>query len=445
MQKIDIIIKNGLLLTFDKEPSIGSIAIDDGKIIEIGDLDKLEKKYIPAETLDATGKIVMPGFVNTHTHSGMIYFKGMSDDLPLMEWLSKHIWPAEEHFLSEDFVRDASLHGCAEMIKNGITTFNDMYFFGNEVAESAQKVGIRAVLGEVVLDFSVANCHNADEILAYSSMLYSKYKENALIDIAIAPHAIYTCGKETLIKSAELAQKLGMILHIHLAETRQEVKDCLTKFGMRPVEYLDSLGFFQSPVLAAHAIWLDDNEQNILVKKGASIAINTSSNLKLASGFDSFETYLEKGINLSLGTDGVASNNNLSMLQEMSLTAKLQKALNNDPTILPAHQMVEIATLGGAKALGLDKEIGSIEIGKKADLICIDTNNLQCQPMYNPFSQLVYSLTSENIKDVIVNGKVVMKNRQLCNVDEAELIDKAKYYKHKISDFQVKKKKQLQN
>ncbi|MDO9578480.1 MAG: amidohydrolase family protein [Candidatus Cloacimonadales bacterium] len=435
MQKIDLIIKNGLLLTFDKEPKISSIAINDGKIIEIGKSEHLEKKYIPTKTLDAEGKIVMPGFVNTHTHAGMIYFKGMADDLPLMDWLSNHIWPAEGHFLSADFVRDAALHGCAEMIKNGITTFNDMYFFGDEVAKSAQKVGIRAVLGEVVLDFSVANCHNADAILAYSAMMHSKYKEDELIDIAVAAHAIYTCSKETLIKSAELAQKLGMILHIHLSETRQEVKDCLTKFGMRPVEYLDSLGFFQSPVLAAHAIWLDENEENILAKKNASIAINTSSNLKLASGFDSFATYLEKGINLSLGTDGVASNNNLSMLEEISLTSKLQKALNDDPTILPAHQMVEIATLGGAKALGKDKEIGSIQIGKKADLITIDITNLEAQPMYNPFSHLVYTLTSESIKDVIVNGKIVMQDRKLINVDESELIDKAKFYREKIIAF----------
>ncbi|MCF7813696.1 MAG: amidohydrolase family protein [Candidatus Cloacimonetes bacterium] len=438
MKKIDLLIKNGLILTYDKNPEISSIAVNSGKIIEIDKIDKLEKKYAPSQTIDAEDKIVMPGFVNTHTHAGMIYFKGMADDLPLMDWLSNHIWPAESHFLKKEFMKDAALHGCAEMIKNGITTFNDMYFFGNEVAESAEKVGIRAVLGEVVLDTSVANCSTADEIFSYTKMMHSKYKDSELIDVAVAPHAIYTVSKENLIKSAELAEKLGVTLHIHISETHQEVEDCIQKTGKRPVEYLDSIGFFRSPVLTAHAIWLDENEHNILAKHGASIAINTSSNLKLASGFDSFASYLKKGINLSIGTDGVASNNNLSLLEEISLTSKLQKALNNDPTILPAKQMIEIATLGGTKALLKDKEIGSIEIGKKADLLLIETNSLEAQPMYNPFSHLVYTFTSESIKDVIINGKIVMKNRKLTTLDEAELLDKAKFYQKKIIAFNKK-------
>ena len=438
MQNIDLIIKNGLILFYNKEPEITSLAIDKSKIIEIGRSEELEKRYIPNQTIDATNKIVMPGFVNTHTHVAMSYFKGLADDLPLMEWLSKHIWPVEGHFLAADFVSDASLHGCAEMIKNGITTFSDMYFFGNETAESAQKVGIRAILGEGIIDYPVANYQNADEIFTYIAEMHFKYKEDELIDFAVAPHAIYTCGKGNLIKAKNLAQKLDLLLHIHLSETKQEVNDCLNKHGKKPVEYLESLGFFDSPVLAAHAIWLDDNEQNIMASNKASIAINTSSNLKLASGFDSFATNLEKGINLSIGTDGVASNNNLSMLEEMSITSKLQKALNNDPAILPAHQMVEIATLGGAKALRKENETGSIEVGKKADLITLDTNNLEAQPIYNPYSQLVYSLTSEQIKDVIINGKIVMKDRKLINVDEAELIDRAKFYKRKIIAFRSK-------
>jgi 5-methylthioadenosine/S-adenosylhomocysteine deaminase len=435
MHKIDLLIQNGLILYFDKEPSIGDIAIDKGKIIEIGNFGN---KYDAEEVLDATNKIVMPGFVNTHTHVAMSYFKGMADDLPLMEWLSKHIWPVESNFLAPEFVRDASLHGCSEMIKNGITTFSDMYFFGNQTAESAHKVGIRAVLGEGVLDYPVANYKNADEIFTYITEMNSKYKDNALIDFAIAPHAIYTCGKENLIKAKDLAQKLDLLLHIHLSETKQEVEDCVKIHGKRPAEFLQSLGFYESKVVAAHAIWLDENEQNILTEKGVSISINTSSNLKLASGFNSFASYLDKGINLSIGTDGVASNNNLSMIEEMSITSKLQKALINDPTILSACQMVKIATLGGAKALGKEKNIGSIDVGKNADLICVDINNIQSQPLYNPFSQLVYTLTSENITDSIVNGKVVMRNRELVNVDEAELIEKAKFYKQKIIDFSNK-------
>lgn len=431
--KIDLLIKNGLILEFWKTPEISSIAITDSKILEIG--KELEQKYDAKQIIDATDKIVMPGFVNTHSHVAMSYFKGLADDLPLQEWLSKHIWPVEAKFLSAEFVKDAALHGCAEMIKNGITTFSDMYFFGDQTAMSAERIGIRAVLGEGVLDLPVANYQNADEIFAYIRKMHDKYVKSELIDFAIAPHAIYTCGKENLIKAKELALELGILLHIHLSETKQEVQDCIQKTGLRPVEYLDSLGFFKGDVVVAHAIWLDENEQNILAKNNSSIAINTSSNLKIASGFDSFKSYIEHGVNLSIGTDGVASNNNLSMLQEISLTAKLQKALNDDPTILPAKEMVQIATIGGAKALKKCDQIGSIEVGKKADIILIDTNSIEAQPMYDPYSHLVYTLSSEQIKDVIINGKIVMKDRKLVNVDKNELIEKAKYYQKKILEF----------
>jgi 5-methylthioadenosine/S-adenosylhomocysteine deaminase len=442
MRKINILIEKGLVLDFEDNseiPEPKSIAIHSGNILEIGSPNELKTKYDPEILLPADSKIVMPGFINSHTHVAMSYFKGLADDLPLMEWLTKHIWPAENKFLSEDFVRDAALHGCAEMIKNGITIFNDMYFFGDQAAQSAEKVGIRAVLGEGVLDASVANYQNANEIFSYIEEMKVKYENNGLIDFAVAPHAIYTCGKENLIKAKRLAQKLGILLHIHLSETKQEVEDCIKQNGERPVEYLDSIGFFESPVVIAHGIWLNENEQKILADKNASITINTSSNLKLASGFDSFKSYLDHGVNLSIGTDGVASNNNLSIIEEMSLTSKLQKALNNDPTILPAKKMVEIATLGGAKALNKENVIGSIKPGKKADIILVETNALEAQPVYNVYSQLVYSLSSEQIKDVIVAGRVVMKDRKLVNIDEEELIDKAKYYQKRIVEFNSNK------
>jgi len=431
--KIDLLINNGLILELDKQPKKDSIAISNGKILEIG--NDLEPKYEAKQIIDATDKIVMPGFVNTHSHVAMSYFKGLADDLPLQEWLSKHIWPVEAKFLSAEFVEDAALYGCAEMIKNGITTFSDMYFFGDQTARSAEKVGIRAVLGEGILDFPVANYQNADEIFAYIRKMHHKYLKSELIDFAVAPHAIYTCGKENLIKAKDLALELGILLHIHLSETEKEVADCINKTGMQPVEYLDSLGFFEGNVVAAHAIWLNENEQKILAKNNSSISINTSSNLKLASGITSFKSYKEHGVNLSIGTDGVAANNNLSFLQEISLMAKLQKALNDDPTILPAEEMIQIATIGGAKALNKSDQIGSIEVGKKADIILIDINNLEAQPMYDPYSHLVYSLTSEQIKDVIINGKIVMEDRKLININENELIEKARYYQKRIMKF----------
>ncbi len=432
MQKIDLLIKNGLVLDFEQKTEVKDVAIDDGKIIAVG---KDLKNYDPLKVIEAQNKIVVPGFANTHTHAGMSYFKGLADDLPLMKWLTKFIWPTEKAFLSPKFVYDAALIGCAEMVKNGITIFNDMYFFGEQTAKAAEKVGIRAILGEGVLDAPVANYQKADEIFSYIKKMNEKFKEHELIDFAIAPHAIYTCGKENLIKAKDLAEKLDLLLHIHLSETRQEVEDCIKKHGMRPAQYLNSFGFFEGKVIAAHAIWLDEKEQEILANNDVSIAINTSSNLKLASGFDSFKSYIDHNVNLSIATDSVASNNNLSIIEEMSLTAKLQKVLNDDPTVLPAKQMVKIATLDGAKALDKSAYLGSIQIGKKADLILVDIDNIESQPLYDPFSHLVYSLSSEQIKDVIINGKMIMENRKLLNVDENELIEKARYYHDRIEKF----------
>ena len=438
MQKIDLLIKNGFILQFNTNKDFfqkKSIIIDKGKIIEIGNIEDLSKKYDPKQIISAKNKIVMPGFVNTHTHLAMSYYKGLADDLPLMEWLQKHIWPVENKFIKKELVYNAALHGAAEMIKNGITTFNDMYFFGDETARACEKVGIRAVLGEGVLDFPVANYQNANEIFSYIKEMYEKYKDDELIDFAIAPHAIYTCGKENLIKAKELASKLDLLLHIHLSETEKEVHECLKKHKLRPVEYLDSLGLFKNKVLIAHGIWMNDKEMEILSQKNISVSINTKSNLKLANGFTPIKKYLKHEVNLSLGTDGVASNNNLSMFEEMGIVSTLHKTLNNDPTFLPAEQVVKMATINGAKSLNKEKEIGSIGIGKKADLILIETNDICVQPVYNPYSHLVYVITSEQVKDVIINGKIVMKDRNLINVDEEEMVERAKYYKSKILKF----------
>jgi Cytosine deaminase and related metal-dependent hydrolases len=435
VKKVDIMIRNGLILDFKNQPFIGSLAIDKGVILEIAADEVLSTKYIADDILVAENKIVLPGFINTHTHLAMSYFKGLADDLPLMDWLMKFMWPAEKKFLTPDFVADAALHGCAEMIKNGITCFNDMYVFCHKSAEASRKAGIRAVLGEGLLDYPMGGFSSPAAVLDYTSELKKEFDNDDMIDIAIAPHSIYTCNRETLMMAKAEAEKSGMMLHIHLSETEQEVEDSLRNFGKRPAEYLDELGIFDLPVIAAHCIWLNESEQNILAEKNVSISINTSSNLKLASGFDAFNQYLRKGINLSLATDSVASNNNLSMLQEISLTAKLQKTICQDPTILPAQKMLEIATLGGAKALGKDDKLGKIAAGTRADVILIDVNCIQAQPIYDPYAQIVYSLFSENISDVVINGKIVMKNRSLILIDEEELIDKAKFYRNKIAAF----------
>ncbi len=436
MKTADLIIENGLVLQYDRSSSSGisSIAVKDGRILDIDLPDRIKSNYNADSYLSAIDKIVMPGFVNTHSHVSMTYFRGLADDLPLMEWLNDHIWPAESKHLSAEFVYDAALHGCAEMIKNGITTFNDMYFYCGEVAKAAKKIGIRAILSEGVLDFPVAQYQNSQEIIDYTIKQHDKFKHDELVQIAFGPHAIYTCGTDTLQKITKLAVARDMLVHTHLSETKTELEDSLKKHKLRPAEYLDSIGFFDNKVIVAHAIWLDEKEQSLLAEKNVAVAINTSSNLKLASGFAPIKGYMDKGVTVSLGTDGVASNNNLSMLEEMSYTAKIHKLLNEDPTVLPAEDMVKMATIEGAKALRMDNEIGSLKQGKKADIILLNTRDLNVQPMYNPYSHLTYAFSSEQISDVLIDGKIIMQDRKLVTIDEDELFNKAEYYRNKIRE-----------
>ena len=425
MEKVDLIIKNGYVLDFAQKGDEfikQDLIVHNGKIIFIGKA----KEYTADQEIDATEKIVMPGFINTHTHTAMSYFRGVADDLQLMDWLQNHIWPLEGHFLSPEYVYDAFLFGCADLIKNGITTFNDMYFHNHQAAEAAKKIGIRAILGEVMLENPAGNYDSVDRSLRITRELQTEYKDDNLIDIAVAPHAIYTCSKKSLIRARDLAAELDLSVHLHLSETKFEVQESLRKFGKRPVEYLDEFDFFQANTIAAHSLWLDDNEQKIFAKHHVSASINANSNYKLASGIRSFEGYRKNGVNLSFGTDSVASNNNLSMLSEINIFSKVQKVLSGNPQFLPAKELIKMATVNGAKALGKSASIGSLEVGKKADIITVDLNNIQSQPVYNIFSQLAYNLESEQIKDVIIDGKTIMINRKLVNIDENELLEKAK-------------------
>ena len=435
MESIDILIKNGVLVTIDKDTHIienGVIAVKDGNIVEIGKTETLLKKYSAKKTIDAKSKIVMPGFINAHTHLPMTYFRGLADDLHLQDWLENYIWPAETKFISEEFVYSASLHGAAELIKNGITMFNDMYFFPMETAKAATKVGIRAIVGQGIVDFTNANYNEPKQALNNVVKYQNEFANNELIEFAIAPHSIYSCCSQTLKITAESAHKNNMLLHIHISETKKEVEDCLKQYHKRPIKYLNDIGFLDNNVVIAHGIWVDEEELNILKEKDISVVITTESNLKLASGFMPIKKYIEKGINLCLGTDGVASNNNLSILEEMDFTAKIHKAYNQDPSIIPAYEVVKMATINSAQAFKKQEELGSLKVGKKADIILIDTNKLEILPMYNVYSHLVYTISSNAICDVIINGKLIMENRKLLTVDEDEIIDKANYYKRKI-------------
>ncbi|MCD6329238.1 MAG: amidohydrolase [Candidatus Cloacimonetes bacterium] len=435
MKNTDIIIKNGYIVTINPEMEIiegGALAVEKGKILAIGATEEIEKNYTSDTIIDASSKIVMPGFINGHTHIAMSFFRGYADDLLLQSWLEDHIWPAEEKFVKAQFVYDSSFYACAELIKNGITMINDMYFYSKETARAATKAGMRAILGECIFDFPMASHTTPESMINYAIEGHEEYKDSDLIDFAMMPHSIYTCSKQNLITASEQARAHNMLIHIHLSEAQKEVDDCLKQYGVRPVQYLDSIGFLGNDVSLAHGVWIDDQEQKLLAKKGVGVNICTECNLKLASGFAPIKGYKENGVMISLATDGVASNNNLSIIDEMDMTAKVHKAINNDPTFLPAEEVVRMVTIDAAKMFNKEDELGSLEVGKKADIILLERNKLENMPMYNVYSHLVYTMHSESVEDVIVNGKVLMQDRKLVEIDEDELFEKAKYYQKEL-------------
>ncbi len=437
MKKVDLLLEDGLVLTLDKDSQIlchKTLVIDKGLIIDILDHNLVREQYIAERTLDCKEQIIMPGLVNSHTHVPMSFFRGLADDLPLQDWLQNHIWPAEKKFLSEEFVYDAALYGIAELLKNGITCFCDMYFYGHSTALAAQKAGIRAIIGEGVLDFPMALHQNRDDMINYALEGQARYKTNDLIEFSISPHSIYVCGMETLKKCAEVAERENMLMQIHLTETSWEVQDCLTKNRKTPVRYLYDMGFLSERVLASHGVWIDQEEFALLQEKQVNIVINTESNLKLASGFAPLKEYYNHSINICLGTDGVASNNDLDLFSEMNITAKVHKTLNNDPTFPNARQMVEAVTSNAYKAIRKKDELGSVEVGKIADLITLDINEIQALPMYDIYSHLVYCLKGNNVHNVVVQGKIIVENKKILTLDETELKEKALYYSKKIKN-----------
>jgi 5-methylthioadenosine/S-adenosylhomocysteine deaminase len=362
----------------------------------------------------------------------MVYFRGMADDLPLTEWLNNYIWPAENTWLSAAFISDAVELACLEMLKGGITTYNDMYFFEDAAGASSKRIGMRAVLGSGILDFPSVSAQTADEYLANAKQFVRNWQNDELITPCIAPHALYTCGAETLKKSKTLAEILHVPLHIHLSETQWEVGEVMARYHKRPVEYLADLGFLDESVLAAHCIWLHEQEIEILARHGVGVSHCMESNLKLASGFAPVASMLSAGVKVSFGTDGAASNNDLSVLSEMATTAKVHKALAGDPTVLDAKTALLMATRWGAEVLGLGDLIGSIEQGKIADLVIIDLNKPHLTPLYNIYSHIVYSAMASDVDAVMVNGKMVVSGRKLLTADEAEILHKARRWREKI-------------
>ena len=414
MKKFDVLIENATILTMNSEMisyENGYIGIEKDTIVYIGS-DK--PKSTSKKVIDAKNNIVMPGLINAHTHSGMTMFRGIADDLSLMNWLNNYIWPLEDKFVTEKNVEIASKLAIAEMILSGTTTFNDMYFFTGATAENCKNIGIRAVLGEAIIDFPVSmNKTSRDYFLEF----IEKYSDDDLIIPSIVPHSPYSCSEGLLKRIKKLSDEKNLPVHIHISETIDEVKMIKEKTGMTPVEYLDSINFLNKKTIAVHCVHLTDNDMNILKKRGTGIVNSPESNLKLASGIAEIPKMLDKKLTIALGTDGPASNNNLDMFEEMSLTVKIHKALNNDSTIMNAKEVLRMGTINGAKVLGIDNITGSLEVGKKADIIIIDVNKPHLTPMYDPYSHLTYSANGSDVDTVIINGEIILKERKFVNLD----------------------------
>jgi 5-methylthioadenosine/S-adenosylhomocysteine deaminase len=435
MQNVDYIIAGDYILPMDESLTViknGAVAVKGRDILEVGTSDEIFKKYAANTVIEGEGKAIFPGLINTHTHAAMVYFRGMADDLPLNEWLKNHIWPAENRWLSPEFVSDAVELACLEMLKGGITTYNDMYFYEDAAGKATKRIGMRAVLGTGVLDFPTVSAKTTDEYLENAGRFINNWKGDDLITPCIAPHAIYTCGPDTLKMSKAMAEKFGVPLHIHLSETEWEAGEVMVRYKKRPVEYLESLGFLDETVLAAHCIWVEDNEIELLAKRKVGISHCMESNLKLASGFAPVVTMLLAGIKVTFGTDGAASNNDLNILSEMSTTAKVHKALSNDPTVLDAKTVLLMATRWSAEVLGLGDRIGSIEKGKVADIVAINLKKPHLTPMYDVYSHIVYAAMASDVETVMVNGKLVVNDGKLRSADEDEILMKAIEWQEKI-------------
>ena len=422
---VSIVVAGGTVITENAARQIvapGSVAIDGADIVEVGAPDAIAARYLPRETIDARGQIVLPGLVNTHTHAPMVMYRGLADDLALMEWLQKYIFPAEAKTVSPEMVRVGTRLAALEMIESGTTTFADMYYFEEEIARAAFEAGLRGILGQTIIQFPVADAKTPADALARAERFIREFKDNGLVVPAVAPHALYTNDKTTLLASAELGRKYDVPVLIHFAETEDEVRGAREQYKQTPAAYLESIGFWGPRTLAAHGVWVTDEDIQVLKRRGVGIAHNPGSNMKLASGAAPVVKYLAAGVAVGLGTDGAASNNDLDMFGAMRQAAFLAKLTTKDPTAVSARTALDLATIGGARALHMEARIGSLEAGKRADLIVVSMRAARQTPMYDPISHLVYATHGDDVATTIVNGKVLMKDRQVRTLDRASVI-----------------------
>jgi 5-methylthioadenosine/S-adenosylhomocysteine deaminase len=435
--KVDLIISGGTVVTMDGTRAIyddGVVVVKGDTIIAVGPRRELEAKYQASQTIDAKGKLVLPGFINGHTHVPMTLFRGLHDDVTLNDWLYKYIFPAEKKNVNEEFVRWGTRLAAAEQIRAGVTTFADMYYFEDAVAEETKAAGMRGVLGETFIDFPAPDNKTEAEMLSYTEKFLKKWQGDPLIHASIAPHSIYTCSQKTLQDASALARKYHAPILIHVAEMKKEWEDSQKQHGMSPVQYLDKIGVLGPDVVSAHCIFVDEADRKTLAQRQAGCVHNPSSNMMLASGVSPVAELRSAGVAVGLGTDGPAgSNNDLDLMEEMDLAAKLAKITKMDPLAMNAKAVVEIATIEGAKALHMEKEIGSLEPGKKADLILISLDEPNAVPMYDIYAQLAYALKASDVETVIIGARVVMRDRKLLTVNEEQAIAKAREYKKAIA------------
>ncbi|MBZ5688768.1 MAG: amidohydrolase [Acidobacteriia bacterium] len=431
-QNVDLIVSGGIVVTMDSARAIhqdGSVAVRGDSIVAVGPRAEIEGRYQSPQVIDARGHLVLPGFINGHTHVPMTLFRGLHDDVTLNDWLYKYIFPAEAKNVNEEFVRWGTRLAAAEQIRAGVTTFADMYYFEDAIAEETKAAGMRGVLGETFIDFPAPDNKSEAEMLAYTERFLKRWQGDALIHAAPAPHSIYTCSKKTLQDAAALARRYHTPILIHVAEMKKEWEDSEKANGMSPVQYLDKIGVLGPDIVAAHCIFVDEADRKLLAQRGVGCVHNPSSNMMIASGVSPVPEMRAAGVAVGLGTDGPAgSNNDLDLMEEIDLAAKLAKISKMDPLALNAKSVVEMATIDGARALHMEKEIGSLEAGKKADLVLISLNKPNAVPMYEIYAQIAYSLKGSDVATVIIGGKIVMQDHLLLTVDERKVLEKAREY-----------------
>jgi 5-methylthioadenosine/S-adenosylhomocysteine deaminase len=411
----------------------GAVAVRGARILAIGPRAEIDSRFTAGHRLDRPDAILAPGLINTHTHAAMSLFRGIADDLRLQDWLEKFIFPAEAKNVTADFVRWGTRLGCLEMLLGGTTTFTDMYYFEDVVAEAAKEAGMRGVLGETIIGFPVADNKTPADALHFTERYLTRFANDPLIVPAVAPHALYTNSDETLKAARALANRFHAPLVIHVAETRKEFDDEMARRHTTPVGTLDNLGVFTGRTVAAHCVWVTEDDMAILKSRGVGVAHCPSSNMKLASGVAPVVRMLALGINVGLGPDGPAgSNNDFNLFEEMDLAAKLQKVTARDPQVLPAGAALDMATIGGARVLGMEKEIGSLEAGKLADMIVVRLDRPNAVPLYDPISQMVYALKGEDVRDVMVNGKPVVRDGTILTLNQPQILEKAREYRDKV-------------